>query len=260
MDYLYEFRATKRRLEAVRLLPLDELRDRRGFRSLYGYGPEAVEHIRTTQSTSDMAGLPVASNVLFVDFDDRPDDAHRMADELRAYDWVKFDSGGRSIHLHIRIDSMYGGEVPQIQKTWMKEHFPTADMSIYRTSGIYRLTGTFHESNPGHCKHVIEVNQPDKALKIEVDRAKLPVWTPVVDKPDEELNEILMLLVTTYVDKGTTGRNYHAFKICKVCAKLGLNSYETIKIIERWNKQFCNPPLQAGSIESTIISVYRGAA
>ncbi len=225
---------------------------------MYGYGPEAVEHIQATGSTANMEDLPVYSNLLLVDFDDKPESGHAMAEALREYDWVKFDSGGRSIHLHVRIDEMYGAWVPRVQKAWMKKHFPDADMSIYRTSGIYRLAGTYHENNPGHMKRAIETNFTGKALTIDTSIPVAPV--AYLRQENADLEDMLLGLLNMEIEKGTTGRNYHAYKICKVASKLGLCEQETVELVLSWNARKCNPPLTLANIESTIISAYRKSA
>lgn len=256
MTYVYEVRKTKIRKERVILVPYEDLPNYQGFRSMYGYPANIAQHILAEGNTAGLSGVEVYSDLLLVDFDDKPELGHQMAEELRAYDWVKFDSGGRSIHLHVRINPMLGADVPYMQKEWMRKHFPGADLSIYKTAGIYRLAGTYHESNPGHCKEVIETNFTGKSLEIEQIERPIPLASRDYI-PNEDLEGMLMHLMGRSVHQGTTGRNYHAFKISKVCKHLGLDPREAADFVGRWNRNCCVPPLPASGLEATIRSAYR---
>jgi hypothetical protein len=202
-----------------------------------------------------MRTFPVYSDLLLVDFDDQPEAAHAMAEALREYDWVKFDSGGRSIHLHVRIEPMLGPWVPALQKAYMEQNFPKADLSIYRTSGIYRMAGTYHEKYPGRRKEIIETNITGKSLILNVAIPEPTVALP--PKDDEDLQDLLGNLLGMQIGKGTTGRNYHAFKIAKVANRLGLDSGSTERLVDIWNSTLCNPPLDENSIRAAIKSAYR---
>ncbi len=259
-EYLYEVRGTKIRQGKVVLIPYSKLEYYTGFRSVYGYGEEAVEHIKSTGGTAGLIGAPVFSNLLLVDFDDQPEAANTMAESLRNYDWVKFDSGGRSIHLHIRITDMYGADVPSIQKEWVRKNYPLADLSIYRANGMYRMAGTYHENNPGRFKKIIETNFTGKSLIIDKVELPAPVYIDRERLTDEEREIQLLFLLAKTIDKGTTGRNLHVFKISKACFDLGMNINDTANLIASWNETRCNPPLPNSSIIPTLKSAYREVA
>jgi hypothetical protein len=180
-----------------------------------------------------------------------------MAEDLRAYNWDMFDSGGRSIHLHIQLHPMFGPDVPRMQKAWMKKNYPRADLSIYRTAGIYRLTGTYHEKNAGHSKTLLESNRPGEALKLQVE---LPAPPPpsAYENHDTELEDALLYLMGRNVSSGTSGRNYHVFKMGRVCERMGMDIGSAFEYAARWNSQRCLPPLGPSSVISTIESAYKG--
>ena len=257
-EYLYEVRTTKIRKAAIQLVPYSELSNYQGFRSMYGYTQETADLIMETKSTAGLDGAPVYSDLLLVDFDNNEDAAHAMADELRAYDWVKFDSGGRSIHLHIRINPMFGANVPHIQKLWMFQNFPKADLSIYKTAGIYRLANTIHEKNPGRAKKVLETNLVGNALELKLKDDIMPEPKKYTFIENSELTNILECLISIEVKEGTVGRNTHVFKIGRVCNELGLSPYDAIKLSTIWNEKMCIPSLPEASLISAIKSAYRG--
>ncbi len=250
---VYEVRNRLMRSGPPVLVPYEELSQYTGFRSVYGYGPEAAGQIREQGHTANLTGLPVYSHMLLVDFDDQPEAGYAMANALKDYDWVLFDSGGRSLHLHVLIEPMEGSDVPQLQKQWMRERFHKADMSIYKTAGIYRLPGTQHEAT-GRMKHVIKYNEPGKLLKIE---ATLPEAPKVTFSSDEDLDTMLMRLMDTDISKGTVGRNNHIYKIARVGQRLGLAMEDSFKMAMQWNQDKCYPALERSGIEATVRSAYR---
>ncbi len=141
----------------------------------------------------------------------------------------------------------------------MESIAPRADMSLYRTSSMYRLPGTFHSKNRGRSKCLVASNE-GATLTIPLIKTKEDLVSP--DKRDEvdleDLEYILFRLLTTPISQGTIGRNTHAFKIAAVCRDLGMGTLECGETIHRWNTQYCNPPLQWPNIQSTINSAYRG--
>ncbi len=254
-NVLYEVRSEKIRRGSPILVPYSELHNYSGFRSLYGYGPEAQEQIGALNSTADLSGMPVYSDLLLVDFDAKPQEGHSMAEALHLYDWVLFDSGGRSLHLHIRIEPMYGGNVPAIQKAWMAENFPEADLSIYRTAGIYRMAGTYHSG--GRIKRVLRMNETGNALKLIVTPRDEYAGQNFETTGDADHELQLFLLVGREVPSGHTGRNYHAYKIAKVCKHLGMGPVEAEWFVACWNESRCLPPLPVTNIRATVKSAYR---
>lgn len=256
-EYLYEVRGTKVRNGKVILVPYSDLHLYTGFRSVYGYGEEAIKHIKDTGSTAGLISAPVYSDLLLVDFDDQPEAAHAMAESLKEYDFVKFDSGGRSIHLHVRITPMVGPDVPSIQKEWVRKYYPLADLSIYRTSGMYRMAGTYHEKNAGRFKKVIDTNFTGKSLYIDKVEIPAPKYIDRERLSDEERELQLMFLLSKEIKQGTTGRNLHVFKISKVCMELGMNINEAVDLVASWNNERCYPSLSPSSIIPTVKSAYR---
>ncbi len=274
---LYEHRLTTQRMGPVKLVTKEELEELRGFRSVYAFYEDAIKHIEDTNTTAGLAGFELYSDTLLVDFDNQPEAAEEFEFYLKAmipansgmivldpptnFAYEKYDSGGRSIHFHVPIEPMHGTNIPESQKEFMKKIAPLADMSVYKTSGMFRLNGTFHHKHRGKFKHLL--------YKVEGYLLRIPTIKPQVFRlpsvnniipQDTDLEYVLMRLLTTKVVEGTIGRNNHIFKIAALCKDLGMVPDECMKLIMNWNLEYCTPPLQITGINSTINSAYRKTA
>jgi hypothetical protein len=184
-----------------------------------------------------MRGLEVYSDVLFTDFDgtDPSPLFNHLDNEGIGYE--VYDSGNRSVHVHIKTEPMYGDWVPAAQKAWVRKYAPGADLSFYHPSGQYRLPGTYHVKGGGRCKELVR-EQPGKALVIEppVDRPMVP---PRAVTPAEAREQLLALAMTR---RGVGQRSPHIWLMAKTAAELGMPMDEARTVIEFWNTRFCNPP------------------
>ncbi len=248
-EYKYEIRYHKRRFGAPILVPYSEVSNYTGFRSSYGYPPEVADKIANSFSTAGLGAVEVYSSSLLVDFDDCPEAALAMADMLSAYQYVLFDSGGRSLHLHIAIEPMLGTHVPHWQKMFVKSIAPQADLSIYKHTGIFRLPGTHHSN--GRVKHALKFNA---GAKLSIPEPAIPMPSPQQDL-DEDQDLVLMWLLDADGVEGE--RNKHVFQLARTCAKLGMPRHEAEELIAGWNQRKCHPPLQGMEMGLTINSGYR---
>lgn len=250
---LVEIRPATTRTGPVVLVPYKDRYNYVGFTGLYGLGTEAAARVQESRSTAGLSGLPVFSDTLYVDFDDCPEAAERMIKELEGYQFEVYDSGNRSIHLHISLVPMYGGDVPSAQKVWMEKHYPEADLSIYRTSGMYRLPGTYHSKNRG-CKKELISRHEGKPLKIE--RYSMPIVIP--KDCDEDAEEILDRLLSSPTREGE--RNTKLYKICISLRNSGTGYFEAERLVKLWNKYECSPALTEGEVMKTLHWAYRRSA
>ena len=279
---LYEHRLATKRTGPVRLVSKEDLDELCGFRSVYGFTGKAIEHIQSTNSTAGLQGFELYSDVLLVDFDNQPRAAYEFEMYLdstvyqqtiedsntfkltaisNGYSYEKYDSGGRSTHFHVPIQPMIGTTIPESQKEFMKRIAPLADMSVYKTSGMFRLPGTFHHKNPGKYKKLLH-KQEGSLLEIPIINSTESKTSliPRMELEDIDLEYILMRLLVTKVVEGTVGRNNHVFKIAAVCRDLGIPLNECEYYILEWNMEYCKPPLVGMSVRSAINSAYKRKA
>jgi hypothetical protein len=189
-----------------------------------------------------------------LDFDSTPESAYRLANKLEAED-ISFDvytSGNRSIHLHVAIEPMEGTTVAQAQKQWVKQHAPDADLTIYHNTALYRLTGTWHEKNPGHRKQLLDRHQGNYKLVIDPWTRKPP--TTVKEIQEKVSPHILALALGDKVSVG--GRRCHVWRIGTICYDLGLDYSEAVRHAYNWNNEHAVPPLDSRVIEQKIYEAY----
>lgn len=255
----YEHRTTKIRQGPPRLVTRDELDQRRGFRSVYGWPIEAADHVRTTGSSAGLKWFPVYSDDLLLDFDDNPGGTQAALDCLAAagigYSW--WDSGGRSNHFHIPIEPMLGQSVPFSQKQFVAARFPGADLAFYHAAGMYRLPGTAHEKNQGQYKTLNE-QVPGKILRIPM--ISQPMFRPSASggssRDPADLDAILTHMLFKTVHEGE-GRNKHAFNMAKILKDLGHDYARALDVVEEWSLGFASPPVGRAELEATVRSAYR---
>ena len=167
MGYYIEIRAGVRRTGPPRLVPLDEAHKHLGFRSVFAFDEDTAALIQELGSTSNLRGRPVYADTLFLDFDDGDPTEFREWLRSSGLAFETYDSGGRSIHIHIPLEPIYGSWVPGACKKWVQSRSKAADISFYHPAGMYRLPGTFHSKHAGRCKRLIEEGGESKLVLTE---------------------------------------------------------------------------------------------
>lgn len=255
----YEHRPTKIRQGPPRLVTREELDQRRGFRSVYGWPTEAADHVRTTGSSAGLKWFAVYSDELLLDFDDSPEAANRAEDWLLRHEisFSVWSSGGRSVHFHIDIEPILGPAVPHSQKKFVAATFPGADLAFYHAAGMYRLPGTAHEKNPGWYK---ELRRANSGYLLAVPMISQPLFRPSAtggsQRDPADLDAILthMLFKTVYEGQG---RNKHAYNMAKLLKDLGHDYERALEVVANWSDDFAVPPIDGAELSATVQSAYR---
>jgi hypothetical protein len=256
MNILYEYRRQVRRGgRQINLLPKEELVGLMGFRSIFGFDEDAQAYIRQERTTSGLVGHNFYADELLVDFDDAWLAAESFAEDLAPYSYTMWDTGGRSIHFHVDIEPMYGPHTPYIHRAWMKEFAPGSDINIYKSSGIYRLPGTYHHKTVGARKVLLETNT---GSKLELGDVRQDTWSGahVYDDVDTDAEAVLNNLLMLPANEG--GRNNRLFTIARLSLKCG-DTYDTaLASCLNWGSTFCVPSLSSIEVQATVQSVYKG--
>ena len=238
----YEHRPDVRRVGRPFMVPAQDMQGRVGFRSVYGYTAETARQIRESGTTRNLEDIPVYSDVLLVDFDNDQDLAKAWyAEHAHLYNMDMYYSGNRSVHLHIRIEPMFGTDVPHKQRAWIRQHLPQADDSFYHKAGQFRLPGTYHLKNPGHMKTLLASTGVSTRLDlrdVEVPPAPIPIRGPTM-RNASQLGNILLQFLATKVEPGH--RNTHIFTTVDLCYKLGYDVDEATKMLQMWNVRLPSP-------------------
>ena len=261
----YEHRTTKIRQGPPRLVTRDELDQRRGFRSVYGWPQEAADHVRNTGLSSGLKWFSVYSDDLLLDFDDQPAAADRAGSWLHenGIAYTMWNSGGRSVHFHIPIEPMLGQSVPVSQKQFVAATFPGADLAFYHAAGMYRLPFTAHEKNPGQYKRPIIAYHPwptGHERPLVIPMINQPMFRPSASggssRDPADLDAILTHMLFKTVHEGE-GRNKHAFNMAKILKDLGHDYARALDTVEAWSDGFASPPIGRTELEATVRSAYR---
>lgn len=250
--YWCEVRGTKARRGRPVFVTLDDLEDGgwRGFRSVYAYSDEVKARIEATGKTSDLGGVSVYSDTLFVDFDNQVVAAEQfrlwLIDESCAFS--VWDSGNRSYHFHVPIIPMEGSEVPYSQRFWMKEQTPHADVSFYHQAGQFRLPYTQHEKT-GQRKYLVNSYDGNR-LEIEMQRP------PRIASPASQISGGDFFAHLMH-GKGEGGRRIYVWRLAMLALNEGLSYDDALRHILWWNDRYCQPPLLDSTVVAKVAEVYK---
>lgn len=237
-NYYIEIRATVRRTGPPILVPLEDVDNYTGFRSVYAYDRTVAQEIQAQGNTFNLRGKEVYSDCLLMDFDGADPINFREFLKREGIGYEEWHSGGRSVHIHIPIVPVFGDWVPAAQKAWVKEHCTDrADVSFYHPAGQFRLPRTFHFKYPGRCKMLIE-SHPGRVLEIAKPEPKKRAHAATM--LDGATREDFFMLATEHKDEG--GRRPHIWKMCVAGIEAGMDEYDVLDHIRWWNTRFCAPP------------------
>lgn len=130
-----------------------------GFVSTYMYDSGLVKYVTEHGSLRGFSATkPVCySETLLVDFDDAKEAARDFYRFLRkkGLKFDVYDSGGRSIHFHIKRHPVASESLPYSDKYYIMTHAPKADLTIYQVGRVFRRAGTIHHKT-GRKKELLE--------------------------------------------------------------------------------------------------------
>lgn len=225
--YWAEVRPTLRRFGKPRLVPLNEVYNYRGFRSVFAFDDTTKALIDSTGSTSNLRGIDVYADTLFFDFDDHDPVYFRQylrTSGLRHSEWT---SGGRSVHFHLDLAPIYGFWVPAACKAWTKQHAPTADTSFLHATGVYRLPFTFHAKHAGRRKELV-YSQDGTSLVLSQPQERPITRIAVTGSVDD-----FFFLLTAH--KGIGHRSPHIWLLATTAAECGMDIHKALNHIREWN-------------------------
>lgn len=262
MQILYEYRPDVRRNGKPKLMASTDMIGLQGFTSLYGFDEETAKLIQQRRGTWGLEGLALYSDTLYVDIDDNPD----LIAEVRAkltemhIGFSQYESGSpNSGHFHIPLKPMYSENVPYVQKQWVKEHLGTeVDLSIYKTSGIIRIPGSYHKRYPGRKKQLIygvgfgselDLSEYESTVEIKMPKAR-------TQNTEAEYREAVDIMLMEVVEAGQ--RHNKAFRLAAAIRDAGYDRDKAMELLTVWNEQMVHPALKQRAINTTVKSAYRG--
>jgi len=247
--YWVEVRPTVRRSGRPNLVPLSDVDKYSGFRSAFAFDETTKAAIEERGSTSYLRGTSVYADTLFVDFD--RSDGSTLIETLKAYGirFTRWHSGGRSIHLHVSLEPVFGPWVPLSCKKWIRSNAHDADISFYHPAGMFRLPRTYHEKRPGHCKQLLETVE-GKLLSLQEFRPPEFRLGRQLESSFETLTEML----TRPASEGA--RRPFLWQLGTTAAELGMEFGSALETLQFWNDNFSIPPHEPDVIEKQCRSAY----
>lgn len=261
-NIMYEHRRGLKRSGPPKLKTKGDCLASTGFISTYGYPKELQDLIKENKGTYGLTGMPVYSELLYIDIDDDKRVARDIDEKLRKLGirYAVCESGSPdSFHFHIPIVPMLGPNIPAIHLQWVSEHFEGFDDSIYKTAGIIRIEGTYHKSYPGKTKqrvYGVDGVKLDLTNYKQKSEVAIPKFTLQEERDPEKLESLFnqMMFTRDYSDS----RNGYIFKLAAIGADLGLSYNEVLEEVFIYNDLMIEPRLKEHEIMATVRSAYRG--
>lgn len=248
--YYIEIRAWTARVGPPFFISLDDTTQYLGFRSVYCY-PEHVKNIiQETGTSSDLQWAEVYSDTLFLDFDNTDPSELLLFLYDNGYAHSVWDSGNRSVHVHVPIEPMVGSTVPHSQRVWVKTNVPNADPSFYTHAGQFRLPNTRHLKTGR--KKLLRHKLLGKRLHIPTLDTK-PQGNVYAANPAQGS----ILYGALMCSKNEGGRRVYVWHLATLAYHDGLSIDQTINLISWWNERRCDPPLTIKKIEEKVFEVYK---
>lgn len=254
---LYEYRPSVSRSSKIKLVTKEELTNLTGFQSIYGFPPDVATKVLDQGGTWGMRSLKLYSDTLFLDIDDNDELANRIQQHLENQEigHEMYFTGNRGYHFSIPIVPMLGVSVPLDQKRWVNHYFKGVDTSIYKTSGLIRLPGTYHTSNPGKKKVLVSSYTASEPL--EIDLSTVPLEAPKQISTD--LDDAEGLLDRGWLRRDfETGRNRSIYNRAFLCSVTGIDEDRAIELLLMYNSIMVSPSLPENEVIKTVRSGYRG--
>jgi hypothetical protein len=226
-----------------------------GFASLYSVTKETAEAIVEAGTAAGFKGV-VWSKYLWLDVDSY-EKADRVEERLneRNLDWISYCTGGRGAHFCIRRDNLPSHLLPNIDRIYVKEHFPESDSSIYTHLHPFRLNGTIHQKT-GRRKRLVE-EHPGRALILPPFNSKSKFGSEATDfRPQEGksiFDEFLIMRNSTEAKEGE--RHAQLVRLSYALRDAGYSASIATWWLGEVNKRF-NPPKSAVELEKIVRSIY----
>jgi len=137
-----------------------------GFCSVYGVSETDAKALLEAGTYAGFKGVVHPGKWLWIDIDEESEvelakaKAKQLGVEHRVY-----TTGNRGCHISIRRDLSASQYAPDVDKAWVKEHFPYADLRLYTHLHLLRQVGAIHEKT-GNKKSLLYTS-PGSTLFLE---------------------------------------------------------------------------------------------
>jgi len=256
MKAYVEVRRNKFRSGQPTLVELAELEGHTGFRSVFAWPATTASLVAKQQSTVGLGRCPVVCDTIFVDYDDEPEVAAAAVDRLQTmgHGFTIWDSGNRSVHLHIDVESVTGVWVPAAIKAWVSDVCRPSDLSFYHHAGMFRLPGTVHDAT-GRAKTLTSTHlgSPVRITPPSPESVRPPA---PLDTDYEAVLQRYRMNLLTHVPQGQRS-TFVSCMLARDAAKIGLPLEQAMSQIMAWNGTYAQPPHSTSTIRRKVEYEYK---
>lgn len=234
MTYYFEHAQTKSNRRA-KMLTIDELETKTGYRSIYGFDEKTTAFFREAGSTKGAKHFPVYADTLFMDFDNAAEECERVVNALleEGLKVKVYTTGGRGQHVEVYHTPVFDKRVPYSHRCWVESRGFRVDFCLYSHGHILRLNKTRHEKTGGY-----------KELIFEQEGATFEL--PLIEKPiktfnqraagDFDLTDFSSMLYWFSNNLPTNGnRNHRMFSLAAGLLASGISGTATVELVEKFN-------------------------
>lgn len=255
MAALYEVARTVQN-RVCKLVQKDELQNYRGFRSYFGFPPAVADYFRSIGAVRGAKNFPVFADELLIDFDDAPVEAEKAYNIFcnmgLAFD--AYDSGGRSIHLHLHTLPLEGYNVAYSHKKFLQDLGIVCDWSIYENNRLFRLPGTIHQRTR-RPKVLLEScsGSPAEIRIIEPPKASYDNLTAA-----DGIADFVETMRYTLDNPPQRHVNTHVtfFKVAAACRSGGFSADFTRELLEKLNEDLVDEPASEADFNKSVTNIF----
>lgn len=259
-DILYELRNHQRRHGAVKLLTRAEAESMTGFISCYGFPKVTADLIKDQGGTFELAEMPLYVDRVVLDFDDHDDDYQASVQYCIKQGWsfVAYETGNRGYHIHIPVRPCTEVGVHLRVHNWVRSHFKGYDISLYKSSSVTRIPGTYH-SKTGRKMVQVACMLEDPSVELPDIRdvaLPMPITAHLKEPvPHEDRETIFSLMLDKHVSRG--GRRNYAFKLVTCGLDAGVSPVDLQRLVEDWSIHKAHPMISSVEVSRIITSAQK---
>lgn len=235
-----------------------------GYCTVYGFEQSAKWAVRAQGDATGLGRFPVYSDRLWIDIDatnDTPQELERVKQYTRDltrqfqtldYNFTVWDSGSKGFHIAIKIEPMFGKDVPWSQLQYIQSAGITCDYSLYQHGRLLSNPGRVHPKT-GRKKSKVFEHAGNTTLSIPM--LKSP------DKPELDLNTLtdsdlariaLNRLNSLIQDAPMPGMRHTTFwSTASQCLEAGLKS-DLVYGLLSWANKFSPTPKDDSEIKRAV--------
>jgi hypothetical protein len=259
---LFEAAATKRN-RVCRFVTKQELQEYKGYRTVYGFDELTVAYFKDVGSTRGSKNIAptVFADELLLDFDSGVDGYDAQEEATKMWNWLvsndysftAWDSGGRSIHLHIPHQAAWHKHWPYSHLMFMRGIGVKSDESIFQAGRLFRLPGTVHETTLKK-KTLIGSHEGSKLLEIPllIEPIKQKSHVQFDGEGVIELATKLMSVANRPYVNGERNRRFFCLAMC--CLSGGFSSDFTRELLDKVNDELLEEPIDDNEMELLLNS------